>query len=74
MCSSIYGHGGMEKTDSLRSLKVHFLLTGPIQMRDIVEDAEHAFDVLYYSKLRLSPDIKIYFLYEHYMDGLTLAV
>ena len=42
-------------------------------MGNIVEDAEHAFDILYYSKLRLSPDIKIYFLYEHHMDGLTLA-
>jgi hypothetical protein len=54
-------------------LKVQFLLTGPIPMGNIVEDAEHAFDMLHYSKLRLSPDIKIDFAYEHYMDGLRLA-
>ena len=39
----------------------------------IVEDAEHAFNMLYHSKLRLGSDIKIDFAYEHYIDECSRA-
>ena len=52
---------------------MQFVLTRPIRIGNIVEDAEHAFEMLYHSKLRLGPDVKIDFAYEHHMDDFGLA-